>query len=155
LVLGEDAPNTAPRLALELRQAVRNAEKRVAAALKIPLWLDAAVRTAGQDARTPLFIATSVATRLDDVAAVARRAAPDAIARLGLAIAARLDTAAPAPGDVPEEDARLADTIAAELERAKRPLIVSGAGLGSVAVIEAAANVAYALGKRRGAPADL
>src|SRR5690606_5288893 len=82
LVLGEDAPNTAPRLALELRQAVRNAEKRVAAALKIPLWLDAAVRTAGQDARTPLFIATSVATRLDDVAAVARRAAPDAIARL-------------------------------------------------------------------------
>src|ERR1700731_304212 len=86
LVLGEDIANTAPRLALALRQAVRTRSMEIAVTLKIPHWQDAAVRQAAQDVHSPLFIATPTATRLDDIAAAPYRAAPDDITRLGLAI---------------------------------------------------------------------
>src|SRR5690606_18719907 len=46
LVLGEDVTNTAPRLALALRQAARQRQKAIAAGLGIPDWLDQPVRTA-------------------------------------------------------------------------------------------------------------
>ncbi len=75
-VLGEDVPDTAPRLALSLRQAVRQKSLEIADRLKIPRWQDAAVRDAAQQETSPLFIATPDATRLDDVAARAFRAAP-------------------------------------------------------------------------------
>ena len=44
LVLGEDVTNTAPMLALALRQSVRRQPMEVAAKLHIPRWDDAAVR---------------------------------------------------------------------------------------------------------------
>ena len=68
VVLGEDLTNTAPLLALSLRQAVRGKEFEAAAKLNIPEWHDAGVRNAGQGARNPLFIASSAETRLDDIA---------------------------------------------------------------------------------------
>src|SRR5690606_10294753 len=94
LILGEDVTNTAPRLALSLRQAVRQKSLALADRLRIPRWQDEAVREAAGDARSPLFILTPDATRLDDVATRAWRAAPDDIARLGFAVANRLDPAA-------------------------------------------------------------
>ena len=94
LVLGEDVPNTAPRLALSLRQAVRQKSLEIADRMNIPRWQDAAVRNAAQQERSPLFIATPDATRLDDVATRAFRAAPTDLARLGFAVAHELDAAA-------------------------------------------------------------
>ena len=61
--------NTAPRLALAVRQALRNESFTLADQLRISRWLDAAVREAAQDLRSPLIIANSSSvTRLDDVA---------------------------------------------------------------------------------------
>src|SRR5690606_11137438 len=79
LVLGEDVSSTAPRLALAIRQAARERQKAVAAKLGIPAWLDQPVRTAGLDQRSPLFVATADATRLDDLAHETYRARPDDI----------------------------------------------------------------------------
>ncbi len=155
LVLGEDPARTAPRLALALRQAARAKQTEMAAALKIPSWQDAAVRIAGQDARYPIFIASPAGTRIDDAAAETLRAEPDALARLGFAVAHRLEDAAPAVPDLDDAAARFADRIAAALGAARRPLVISGTGAGSRAVIEAAANVARALTRRRGHPAEL
>src|SRR5690606_6270450 len=56
LILGEDVTNTAARMALALRQAVRNKAKDMAEAAKFPLWHDAAVRKLAMDAKSPLFI---------------------------------------------------------------------------------------------------
>ncbi len=157
LVLGEDATSTAPRLALALRQAVRNQALELAQELKIPGWLDAAVREAAQGAKSPLFLASPAATRLDEVAEAVYRGAPEDIARLGFAVAHCLSPEAPGVPDLAGEDARLAETIAAALASARRPLIVSGTGCQSLEIIQAAANVALALAKRnpeRSAPAD-
>ncbi len=145
LVLGEDLTNTAPRMALSLRQSVLQQPKRQAVKLNIPDWNDAAVRELIQDEKGPLFIATLSPTRLDDVAAATFRAAPGDIARLGFAVAHHLDAASPAVSELPEDQHKLAGQIARALQSAERPLVVSGGSCASDSIIKAAANVARAL----------
>jgi len=82
------------------------------------------------------------------------RAAPDAVARLGHAVAHALDPRAPAVSDLPSEASELAEEVAAALASAVHPLVVSGAGAGSLATVRAAANVAWAL-TAHGRPAQL
>jgi len=126
LVLGEDVTNTAPMLALAIRQSVLNQPRKLAEKLKIPLWDDVAVRELLQDRKGPLFIAALHATRLDEVATRTHRAAPDDLARLGFAVAHALDSDAPAVSDLP-----LAEEIARVLQAAERPVIVAGTSCGS------------------------
>ncbi len=145
LVLGEDVTNTAPMLALALRQSSRRQPMKIAEKLKIPEWDDAAVREAVQQTRGSMFIVTPDSTRLDDIATRTYRAAPDDIARLGFAIAHALDANAAAVNDLPEDARALAESVAQSLREAERPLVVSGTGCGSEAVMRAAANVARAL----------
>jgi NADH-quinone oxidoreductase subunit G len=138
-ILGEDLTNVAPRMALSVRQSVRQQPMEIARKSKIPLWMDYGVRDAMQGGKGPLYIATPYATRLDDVATATFHAAPDDLARLGFAVAHALDARAPASEDWP-----LAGEIAGALKAAKKPLVISGASCASNAVIEAAANVAMA-----------
>jgi NADH-quinone oxidoreductase subunit G len=145
LVLGEDVTNVAPRLALALRQAVRQQPLRQADKLRIPRWQDAAARELIQQQTGPLFIATPSCTRLDDVATETCRAAPDDVARLGFAVARALSADAPPIPALSDEMRALVSRIAQELRQAERPLVVSGTSLGSEAVLQAAANVAWAL----------
>ncbi len=146
LVLGEDVWNTAPVLGLSLRQAALNAPFAAAmAAKRIARWDDAALRRAAAGTKGPFFVVTAEPTPLDEVAAESLRAAPDDIARVGFAVARALDPAAPEVSDLTEDERARADRIALALRQAARPVVVSGCGLGSAAVIQAAANVARAL----------
>ena len=104
LILGEDVTNTAPRIALALRQSVRNKAYELAAQLRLETWQDAAIRNLAQEQRSPLYIATVANTPLDDVATQRYSLAPDAIAGLGQAVAAGIakpasSSAHSAPGD--------------------------------------------------------
>ena len=45
-ILGEDITNVAPRMALSVRQSVRQQPMEIAKKLKIPLWMDHGVRDA-------------------------------------------------------------------------------------------------------------
>jgi NADH-quinone oxidoreductase subunit G len=132
-------------MALSLRQSVRQQPLEIATKLKIPFWMNDAVRTAVQDAKGPLFIAAPGATRLDDVATRTYRAAPDDVARLGFAVAHEIDPEAPEVPCLCEEIRQLARIIAGALRSAKRPLVISGFSCRSQSVIQSAANVAKAL----------
>jgi NADH-quinone oxidoreductase subunit G len=145
LILGEDVTHSAPRLALSLRQAVRNASFDLARTMHIPLWQDAAIRQLRGPVRSPLFIASICATRLDDAATGTYHGSPEDIARLGFAIAHCLDESAPEPAALSNTEQSLASAIAGSLKQAKHPLIVSGTSCASLAVIQAAYNVAKAL----------
>jgi len=145
LVLGEDLTNTAPRMALALRQAARQQPLQSAEKARIPLWLDHAVREVIQDAKGPLYIASTCATKLDDVARETFHAPPDDLARLGFAVAHALDERAPAPDALPEEQQALAQRIARDLKGARQPVVVCGSSCNSLTLIQAAANVARAL----------
>jgi NADH-quinone oxidoreductase subunit G len=154
-VLGEDVTNTAPRLALSLRQAARRKPSEAAQKLiKVPAWNDAAIREVVQGQHGPLFVATPYATRLDDIATRTYFAAPADLARLGFAVAHLLNGDAPAVDGLSEEVTRLAELIAAALRDAECPVIISGSGCGDEAVIQAAANVAFAL-RATGGKAEL
>jgi NADH-quinone oxidoreductase subunit G len=145
LVLGEDVTNTAPRMALSIRQSVRQQPMGIPEKLHIPLWLDHGVREAVQDERGPLFIAAPSATRLDDIATQCYRSAPDNLARLGYAVAHALDPQAPEPEGLTSDQQAFAQRAAAALKEAKRPLVVAGSSLRNAALVRAAANISRAL----------
>ncbi len=152
LVLGEDVLNTGARLALALRQSVRQEAFKMAAAANVPQWQDASIRILAQDAKSPLYIATPTATGLDEIATDTFRDTPARIAALAQQIVRELDaTAAPVDG-LNVADAKLAREIAEALKKAERPLVVSGTGCGSREVMQAAANVCAALAKAGKAP---
>ncbi|MGO9014895.1 MAG: NADH-quinone oxidoreductase subunit NuoG [Dissulfurispiraceae bacterium] len=153
-VLGEDVTNSAPLLALALRQSVRRKPMEIARRMHIPEWDDAAVRGAVQQEKGPLFSATPYGTKLEEVSSYVYHAAPDDLARFGFAVAHELDNRSPAVNGLTKELHELAAGIAQALKEAQQPLIVSGTGCGSGAVIEAAANIAWAL-CREGRSADL
>jgi NADH-quinone oxidoreductase subunit G len=146
LVLGEDVWNTAPVLALRLRQASRNAPNAAAMREKrIASWDDAALRQAVQDRSGPFFLAGTSPSPLDESAEASYRAAPDDVARLGYAVAALVDPSLPGPEGLAPEAAALARRIAAALLAAKRPLVVAGSGPCSEACVGAAAALLAAL----------
>ncbi len=145
LVLGEDVSNTAPLLDLAIRQAVRNKPKEKIAGMRIPEWDANAVRNAIQEETGPLYLAHITSTRLDALATGTFHSAPDDLARLGFAIAHELDPDAPSVSDLRDAIREQAQIIAQALRTAKRPLILSGTSLGNGSVIQAAANIAWAL----------
>ena len=145
LILGEDVANTAPRLALALRQSVRQQPMEIARQLRIPDWDDSAVREALQDARGPLFIAAPHPAGLEEIATGILHAAPVDLARVGFAVAHALSAASPAVAGLSEAHGHFAAEVAEALRVSQRPVIISGTTYGSELVIQAAANVAWAL----------
>ncbi|AFP84978.1 NADH-quinone oxidoreductase subunit NuoG [secondary endosymbiont of Ctenarytaina eucalypti] len=145
LVLGEDLTQTGARVALAVRQAVKGKARVMAAAQKVPDWQIAAIMNIGQNAKHPLFITNVDRTRLDDVATWSYCAPVNDQARLGFAIAHKLDKTAPAVANLDDSLQSKVDVIAQALADACKPLIISGSNACSAAVISAAANVAYAL----------
>jgi NADH-quinone oxidoreductase subunit G len=137
LVLGEDLTHSAPRTALALRQSVRNKGFKQAAELRLEAWQDAAVRNLAQDARSPLHIVSAGGADLDDIAAGHYRMVSDDQARFAAAIAEAL-------GGKPGADAAV-QRICEDLMAAERPLVISGPGAGSPALVDAAAAIADAL----------
>jgi NADH-quinone oxidoreductase subunit G len=145
LVLGEDVTNTAARLALALRQSVKNLGREMAAKIKLPTWHDAAIRTLTMDRKSPLYILSPQATRLDDIAKTVHIATAADSARIGFAIAHALDSSAPAVSGLSDAENDLVNAIVADLKAAKNPLIVSGTSSLEPALLNAAANIATAL----------
>ncbi len=149
LILGEDVTNTAPMLALAIRQAARRQPANMAEKLHIPEWQDHAVREATQDQKGPLFVATPTTTKLDEIATSTYRGTADDIARFGFAIASDINASAPKVENMSADTKKLAETIASQLKGAERPLVVSGTGSQSVAVLESAANIVRALSEEK------
>jgi NADH-quinone oxidoreductase subunit G len=146
LILGEDITNVAPMLSLAVRQGVRRKPIRTAEQrLQIAEWEDLAVREAVQRECGPLIIATPTATKLDDLTSRTYRAAPEDLARFGFAVAHALDSQAPEVPDLSSDTLSLARETAEALKTGERPLVICGSSSGSEQMLQAAANVAWAL----------
>lgn len=148
LILGEDITNTAPLQALLVRHWLRRRPEAIEEQLDVPNWNDAAISLIMHQIPSPLFLVAPHPTKLEDVAAEHVCAAPDDIASLGLAVAAAIDDNARRVEGLRPELSRWAEQIAERLRKAKRPVILSGTGAGSVAIMRAAAAVAWALASR-------
>ncbi len=145
LILGEDLTNAAPRLALAVRQAVIKTAMNEAGNINLPSWHDAALREYIQEEKGELLTFYPVNTKLDEIASQTKNLPPDEIARIGYAIAHILNPESPAPEDLEDGITERAKVLAGILKNAKRPLIISGTGLGNESIVKAAANIAFAL----------
>jgi len=145
LILGEDLVNTAPMIALAVREASRNAGKEMALQLGIPVWNAEPVIQVTQDVKSPLFIATPFRDSLDDLAASTFRASYEEIADLGFAIASILSAEATTIKLKNKDQQILAEKIASTLKSAKNPVIISGINCKNESIIHAACNIATAL----------
>ncbi|MYD97950.1 MAG: NADH-quinone oxidoreductase subunit NuoG [Gammaproteobacteria bacterium] len=143
LILGEDISNTAARMALAVRQAARGVAFEMAKDAEIPDWQDAGVRGHAQHAKSPLYIASVASTRIDDLAAATRHGDALDLARAGFGIAHAIDSDFP-PGTLDAFVASAAEALAA----ADRPLVIAGSEAREPALVQAATNIALALGTR-------
>jgi len=148
LILGEDLTQTAPRMALSVRQAAKNKAKEMAAERRTQEWLAEPVKRIAQDAKSPIYILAATQTRLADVATGEVVASPNDIARLGFAVAQAV--AGETITGLDDSASAFAQTIADTLKAAKKPLIISGTSLQDAAIMEAAAQVAQNLGGHAG-----
>ncbi|MGL5420294.1 MAG: NADH-quinone oxidoreductase subunit NuoG, partial [Plesiomonas shigelloides] len=150
LVLGEDITQTAPRIALAVRQAAKGKAREMAAALRVDSWQTAAIQNIGQHARHPVMITALAPTRLDDIASVTWFAHPEQQAELAFNVAECIQgTGHESVGR--ESTTDVAQQIASYLLQAKKPLIISGSSAGSEVLLKAAANIALALKARQSA----
>jgi len=145
LVLGEDITNTAPMIALAVRQSARNKSKEMAEKIGIPLWNDAPVRTLAQQTRSPIFIASPIKDSLDDISENTFRASYSEIASLGFAVASAINDEVPVFKSGHKEQQELAEKITLSLKNAKNPLIITGINCGDEDILNAAFNISKAL----------
>jgi NADH-quinone oxidoreductase subunit G len=148
LILGEDLTNTAPMVALSVRQAARNLPNEEAVKNHVPLWNDIPVRELGQNEISPIFIATTYDDSLDEIAEKTLRASVQQIANLGNSIARNVDEKAPIAKSELKGLTELAERISGLLLKAKNPLIISGVSNGDEGIVNAALNIASALKSR-------
>ncbi len=148
LILGEDITNTAPMMALSVRQCIRNKSIGIAAKMGIPEWNDSAVRQLNHEVKSPLFIATPFSTKLDDVATETYYAAPDDLARLGFAVASVTVSDGSDNKETDKSLKELASRISESLLAAENPLIVTGIAGGSIGILDAVTEICQALSEK-------
>ncbi|MFB5229461.1 molybdopterin-dependent oxidoreductase, partial [Acinetobacter baumannii] len=148
LILGEDLTQTAPRMALSVRQAAKNKAREMAAKTRTPDWLAEPVQRIGQEAKSPIYILAATQTRLADVATGEVVASPNDIARLGFAVAAAVK--GETVNGLDEDAKAFAQTIADTLKAANKPLIIAGTSLQDASIMEAAAELTQNLGSKAG-----
>lgn len=154
LIVGEDITNTAPMLALAVRQAAKNIRVKLGEKVNIQEWNDAAIRELAQDSKSPVYLLASHPTKLDDIAKSIYFGTPDEISRMAFAAANIINSNAPSVSQVSGEESSFLKQISNDLLNAEHPLIISGTSLLTESVIEAAANIALAL-KSKGKNAEI
>lgn len=152
-VLCEDITQTAPRMALSLRQMTRYKAIMLAEKSGIPAWNDYPARELTQNELSPLYIAHPYGTKLDDKAKATYHRPPAAIVRLANTVAAVIDKSAPPVSGINEETKKLASQIADDLLAAERPLIVTGITGADDSVFDAVTNLIVALSNKNKKPA--
>lgn len=148
LVLGEDLMNSAPRMAMSIRQATRQKSFDMAKEARIPLWQDSSVRILAQNERSPLVIVSGKESELDGIASQSIRLSPEETAKLGFGIAHNLDATTTLPDEFSGELSDVASSIAKILQSAKNPLIVSGVSSNNIQVVQAAGLIAQGLSNK-------
>lgn len=153
-ILGEDITNTAPMIALAVRQAAKNAPGEKAAELKIPYWNDAAIREVVQHETGPVFIASPYATKLDEIATSTYFGNTSQLLRVGRKIVSYLNGQSKKDEGNADLESDFVSRLTSALMHANKPLIICGTGMMSRALLKTAYQIADAL-KKKGKEAGL
>ena len=146
VVLGEDIWNTAPIMALGVRQSVmKTGSEEALQKTPLPEWHDIAIKELQQEEKGFMANVTVTETSLDNISSLNINAAPDDIARLGFAIANFIGASVLDLTGFDEALINKAKTIAEALRNCKRPVIISGTSSFNDHVLRAAYDIAASL----------
>lgn len=148
LILGEDVTNTAPMIALAVRQSVRQKPMHRMDDLKINRWDDKTVRDAIQQEKGPLINITPAGTKLDELGLINLHSDPEDIGEFGFAIAHFMDNANSLPKNISTEHSQMAKSIAETLMEAENTVIISGTSSLNENILKAAFNISEARAKQ-------
>ena len=148
LILGEDVTNTAPMIALAVRQSVRQKPMDRLDHIHVNRWDDKTVRDALQQEKGPLFNITPAYTKLDELGLINLHTDPENIGILGFAIAHFMDGANTLPKNINEKDSQTAKIIASNLMNAENAVIISGTSTLNGNILKAAFNISQARAKQ-------
>ena len=154
VILGEDLLHTAPRMAMSVRQASRNLGFAKAAAIGIPKWQDEPVRIHTQNQLSPIISVTSAATDLEGISSLCLQLTPSDMCDYARALTSAVDGELDTVGLSSELLSQVQQSLSL-LASAKRPLVISGASSQSPELIDRAAQLSLALGRRSGTKAWL
>jgi NADH-quinone oxidoreductase subunit G len=143
VILAEDVNNSAPRIALSIRQALLNNAREQAQKLRVPSWQDAAVRAIQPHYKVPLAILGYGESNLAKQATINLVCDPKQAAEQGFLLANLLNHKSPKP-KVSKVAPQTLDLLEI-LKKAKRPLIVTGWSANKPALLAAATNIRKAL----------
>ena len=146
VILAEDVNNSAPRIALSIRQALLNNAREQAEKLRVPSWQDAAVRAIKPHHPVPLAILGYGESDLAKQATISLVCDSKQAAEQGFLLANLLNEKAPKP-KVSKVALQTLELLQI-LKVAKRPLIITGWSANNPALLAAAANIRSALNKR-------
>jgi NADH-quinone oxidoreductase subunit G len=150
LILGEDIAETAPRVALALRQTAKNIGVQMAGEVGIAEWDSAAVVRYAGGAKTPIFIASLTSTRIDEISTENLQLNPQRIAELGEIIAERI-AGQESGRTLSSGEQRWVDNVVTVLKKAKSPLIISGSGYQLKSLLDSSLKIYQALKKQQSA----
>jgi len=145
LMIGEDVTQTAPRIALSLRQMTKNAGKIKAASIGIQYWSAAEVKNITQDLKSPLHIVSSHSTRLDDVATTTSFKSPKNQIELINKVSKILSSTSEISTNTNDDIDKQAERIAHDLKSAKNPFIVTSTNIKEVCLFEATLQLSKTL----------
>jgi NADH-quinone oxidoreductase subunit G len=149
LLVGEDVTQTAPRLALSIRQMTKNAGIVKAAKLGIKHWQDEALRNISQTLKSPLIIINTHDTKLADVAKHNINLAPKKQLDLLLEIEIYLTNKYDKTHFSDTQFSDIAISIANELLAANNPMLITGTHSFDIALLSACLRVSILLKKHK------
>lgn len=147
LNFGEDVTQSSPRVALALRQALRNASFTKAEKIGIPKWQDDAVRTCGGKLLTPLYAVNVQNTKLDNQAKQVIVTPTSKITALVNALSQLVTNQVQFESLTHLNDGELAflEQCLHDIRQAKSPLIVGGWSLKSPELLKALSQLLKAI----------
>ncbi|WP_041063490.1 NADH-quinone oxidoreductase subunit NuoG [Candidatus Tachikawaea gelatinosa] len=149
LILGEDITQIAARIALSIRQAVKEKMYNLSALKGIEKWQSEAILNYAKNKKYPLFITSVDKTSLDDISMFNYYAPINDQARFGFSIAHFINNDAPKVDNLSVDIEKKTKEIAKILNESKKPLIISGSNSGNLSLIECSANIAKSLKKNK------
>lgn len=141
LVLGEDVLNSAPMIALAIREALYKKAQEKAENVCIPKWDAGGIRVVAEDIKMPLYIITEHKTDLDEIACKVFHGSKDDIVKISKTLA----TKSKSPDIVPNIAKDIVEDILKSFSEAKRPVIISGYQMALLSLVEHAVTLASSI----------
>ncbi|OQM34452.1 NADH-quinone oxidoreductase subunit NuoG [bacterium endosymbiont of Pedicinus badii] len=148
LILSEDVTQTAPRMALSIRQSINSKKTKFAKKNGIQKWHFYAINNIAQNIKYPLIITSIYKTKLDDISYLKYSGSIEKQIEIGFLISNQIDEKSPKVNSTSKKTVSFSQKAAKILIKSQKPLIITGTQSNSTNIIISAINIAISLKRK-------